>query len=263
MNIEKNIFINQEAEPKHNVVTAYFLRHGKTEYLESNVSDEEKALMQGNYPKDLTVEGENDVRLTAQKIAGKINPANDIVIFWSSPAWRAQGSEGIVREELEKKGISIYKDSAISSMKNFDQYDLEYMNNLWSSLASSGKSPELMYSRDPEFQRKNDKFESQPEVKKRAESVFSYIRYIAEHIDLGGKRLCIVGVSHFEFINPIMEDIFGPKAETDEGIGKGEDIELNFDYNPANKDINISSEFRGERKEGIIFDKENRKFIAE
>lgn len=260
MNTENIIFENKETEPKHNLVSVFFLRHGNTSYLENDTSDEEKKLMNGEFPKDLTPEGEDEVRLTAEKIVQKIDPEKDIVILWSSPAWRAQGSEGIIREELEKKGISIYKDSSISSMVNFEQYDSDYMRDLWNETAITGRSTELMYARDPKFQEKNDKFESQPEVKQRAERVFNYIRYLTEHVDLKGKRLCIVGVSHFEFLNPVMEDIFGPKVEQGEGVEKGEDIELNFDYNPDTKDINISADFRGEHKDGIILDKEKRKF---
>ncbi len=261
MNKEKAIFENKEAEPKHNLVTAYFLRHGRTEYLENKASEEQRTSMEGIFPRDLTVEGESEVRETAKKIIKKINPENDIVVLWSSPAWRAQGSEEIIKEELKKNGIAVYKDRAISSMKNFDYYDKEYMDDLWNKLTLAGESPELMYARDSDFQEKNDKFESQPEVKERAERVFNYIRYLAEHINLKGKRLCIVGVSHFEFLNPIMEDIFGPKVETNEGINKGEDIEFNFDYNPGTKNTSVSVEFRGESKDGIIFDKEKRNFI--
>lgn len=263
MNTERGIFESKEAEPKHSLVTAYFMRHGKTDYLENKTSEEDKSLMRGNFPKDLTIEGENEVRETAKKIVAKINPENDIVILWSSPAWRAQGSEDIVRAELEQSGITVYKDQSISSMKSFEQYDQEYMNDIWKNLNPTGKSAELMYARDPKFQAKNDKFESQPEVKMRAERVFNYIRYLAEHVDLKGKRLCIVGVSHFEFINPIMEDIFGPKLETGEGINKGEDIEINFDYNQGTKQTSISAEFRGEQKEEIIFDKDKRHFVNE
>jgi len=263
MKCEGDFFEKKEAEPKHNVVMVDFLRHGATEYLENFVSPDDKSLMDGKYPRDLTPEGEREVEKTVDRIVHTINPETDIVVLWSSPAWRAQGSEDILRELLEVHGIQVYKDSAIGSMRNFDQKDREYMNNLWEEFVADGKSPELSYARDPEFQNKNEKFESQPEVKRRAERVFNYIRYFAEHANLQGKRLRIIGVSHFEFLNPIIEDIFGTKIEEGEGMKKGEDMSITFDFDPASKGMKIEADFRGKHKEDIVFNKEKRRFITE
>jgi len=254
---------SREEEPKHNVIIVDFLRHGTTQYLENSISFEDREALNGKHPRDLTPEGELEVKKTVEKIVQKINPETDIVVLWSSPAWRAQGSEEILRELLEEKGIEIYKDSSIKSMRNFDQHDEEFMKDLWDKIAPTGKSAELMYSRDPELQEKNDKFESQPEVKRRAGRVFNQIRYLAEHANLKGKRLHIIGVTHFEFINPIMEDIFGLKVEEGKGIEKGEEITIKFDYNPQIKEMKISADFRGEHKDQINFDKEKRVFTIE
>ncbi|EKE21346.1 MAG: hypothetical protein ACD_7C00272G0001 [uncultured bacterium] len=219
--------------------------------------------MNGIYPRDLTPYGEKEVRETVEKIVQSINPETDMVVLWSSPAWRAQGSEEILRELLEERNITVYKDSSIRSMRNFDQYDKEFLNDFWEKLAPIGKSAEQVYAGDPEFQEKNDKFESQPEVKRRAERVFNYIRSLAEHANLQGKRMRIIGVSHFEFLNPIIEEIFGLKVEKGEGINKGEEMSVTFDFNPQSKEMKISADFRGEHKSKIIFDKEKRKFIVE
>lgn len=262
MNFEKKAFEKRESEPKNNVVIVDFLRHGTTEYQESFMSEEDKLALDGNYPRDLTPVGEKEVSETVEKIIQTIDPKTDIVALWSSPAWRAQGSEEILTEALEKRGIQIYKDSSVESMRNFGQYDKDFMRDLWVKLAPTGKSAELMYARDPEFQEKNDKFESQPEVKRRAERVLNFIRYLTEHADLQGKRLRIIGVSHFEFLNPIVEDIFGSKVEKGEGINKGEEISITFDFNLQSKDMKISANFRGEQKDNISFDKEGRHLIV-
>lgn len=254
------IFEKRESEPKNNIVMVDFLRHGTTEYQENFISPEDKEAMNGNYPRDLTPKGEQEVEKSAREIVRTINPETDIVVLWSSPAWRAQGSEDILIKLLEEANIKIYKDSAISSMRNFDQHDRAFMNELWEKLAPTKKTAELAYSCDPEFQEKNEKFESQPEVKKRAERVFNYIRYLAEHADLKGKRLRIIGVSHFEFLNPIIEEIFGSKVEKGEGINKGEKMSMVFDFNHQSKDMKISANFKGEHKEDISFDKDNRHF---
>lgn len=260
--MEKLPFEKKESEPKHNVVIADFLRHGTTEYLEASATQEEKEALKNELPKDLTPKGEQEVKETAKEIVSTINPKTDIVVLWSSPAWRAQGSEDILKELLKDRGISVYKDSSINSMRNFDQRDKEFMADLWKNLASAGKSPELMYARDPDFQEKNEKFESQPEVKRRAERVFHYIQYLTEHAHLQDKRLRIIGVSHFEFLNPIIEEIFGTKIEQNEGLNKGEKMSITFDYNPKSKEIKISADFRDEHKEDISFDKKSRRFIA-
>jgi len=261
MNIEKTFFEKRESEPKHNTVVVDFLRHGTTDYLENYASQEDVEMMNGKYPKDLTEKGEQEVIETAKKIVDTINPETDIVVLWSSPKWRAQGSEEIIKEMLEKRGIPILKDSSIESMRSFDQHDKDFMNDLWAKIAPIGNSAETMYARDPEFQEKNEKFESQPEVKKRAERVFNWIRYLAERANLNGKRLRIIGASHFEFINPIMEDIFGQKVEEGKGVQKGEDMQVIFDFNKEKKEMKISADFRGEHKDNISFDIENRKFI--
>lgn len=260
---EKKYFENKELEPKHNIVTAFLLRHGQSEYKENKNLSEDELLVDGECPNDLTPEGEIEVRKTAEKIANQINPEKDVVILWSSPKWRAQNSEKIIKEELKKRGISIYKDSSIGLMKDMDQYDVNYTNKMWKEINDSHKSTDLMYARDPKFQEKNDKFETQPEVKKRAELFFSHVYHLAESMNLKGKRLCIIGASHFEFLNPIMEDIFGSKVEQGLGISKGEEIVINFDYNLNVKDMKISADFRGEHKTDISFNKENRHFKSE
>ena len=261
MNLESKKIESRETAPTHNIVVVDFLRHGTTEYVENFTPEEKKKIMNGEFPLDLTPEGEEEVRKTAEEIVKKIDPKNEVVVLWSSPAWRAQGSEDIVRELLVEKGIEIYKDSAIPSMRNFDQHDEQFMNDLWEKIAPTGKSAEIMYSRDPEFQEKNEKFESQPEVRKRAERVFNWVRYLAEHAELKGKKLHIVGVSHFEFLNPIMEDIFEHKVEEGYSVKKGEDMTIQFDFDPSSKELVISADFRGEHKDGISFDKDRRKFF--
>lgn len=261
MNFENRKIESQESEPKHNIIIVDFLRHGTSKYLETSTSEEKKNQMNGEFPRDLTPEGEEEVRKTVEEIVQKINPQNEAIVLWSSPAWRAQDSEAIIRELLAKKGIEIYKDSAISSMRGFDQRDKNFMNDLWEKLALTKKSVEIMYARDQEFQEKNEKFESQPEVRRRAERVFNWMRYLAERAELKGKKLHFIGVSHFEFSNPIMEDIFGYKVEEGDGVHKGENMTIQFDFNKNSKELVISACFRGECKEGIGFDKNNRKFF--
>ena len=238
----------KEGEPHNNEVVVDFIRHGETNYTDVG--------------RDLTEKGESQITEAARRIVETIDPERDIVVLWSSPAPRAQGSEEILKELLAEKGIEIRKESEIPSLRNFDQKDREFVSKMWPELKAQGKSPEEAFSQDPIFQQESDKFESQPEVRERANRVFNWIRYMAEHADLQGKRLRIIGVSHSEILNPVMEDIFGPKIEEGKGVQNGEDLRVSFDYDRTSRTTNISAEFRGEQRSGVEFDKERRIFVA-
>jgi broad specificity phosphatase PhoE len=252
---------NIEHEPKHNIVIVDIMRHGTTEYKEFEMTAEEKSKLEKT-PRDLTEQGEKEVKETAEKIINTIDPEKDIVVLWSSPAWRAQGSEEIIKELLEENGIEVYKDSAIKTIRNFDQKDKEYLGQIWEKAAQAGQPTDLVYAKNPEFQEKSDKFESQPEVKVRAEHFFNNIRRIAESIDLKGKRLRIISVSHFEVVNPIMEDVFCYKVEDNQGVRKGENMSFTFDYEKDSKNMEISGDFRGKHIENISFDKNEKHFVV-
>ncbi|MGD1003127.1 MAG: phosphoglycerate mutase family protein [Minisyncoccia bacterium] len=238
-----------EGEPHNKQVVVDFLRHGETNYTDVG--------------RDLTAKGESQITEAAQRIVETIDPEKDVVVLWSSPARRAQGSEEILKELLAEKGVEIRKESEISSLRNFDQKNKEFVSKMWPELKAQGKSPEEAFARDPIFQEESDKFESQPEVRERAGRVFNWIRYIAEHAQLQGKRLRIIGVSHSEILNPVMEDIFGRKIEEGNGVKNGEDLRISFDYDQVSHETDISAEFRGEQRSGITFDKKKRVFVAQ
>ncbi len=265
---------NKEALPQNNVTIVDFIRHGTTKYTEILGSEEDKTKIREGRAIDLTPEGEVEVRESAEKIIKDIDPENEVVVLWSSPAWRAQGSEKIVRELLEKRDIQIYKDSEISSMRPqeilpqvpgsqsekielFKQKRKEFFDELQNP---EGWSTDRISARLELFQKENELMESNPAVKRRAERVFNYIRYLTEHLKSNGKKLHIIGSSHFEFLNPIMEDIFDYRVDDEEGVQRGEGIRLVFDYNSQDRKMSISSSFRGETK-SIAFDKEKRRFI--
>ncbi|MFA5098758.1 MAG: hypothetical protein WC461_00875 [Candidatus Paceibacterota bacterium] len=247
MENEKDFLNNYEKEPQHNEVVVDFLRHGEPDYSpESN---------------GLTPEGESQIRNNAEKIVEKIEPDKEKIILWSSLAKRAQGSEEIIKDVLAKKGIEIDRDSEISSMNNFKVKDWDFVKNLFRNEAKEkGVSPEVLYTQ--QGRDKSNKLEIQEDVKKRAERTFNWIRYVAENANLEGKKLHIIGVSHREFIGPIIEDIFGPDAGGENYIKYGEDLNIKFDYNPQNKEMVISAEFRGQKVNNIVFNKEKRKFAV-
>lgn len=263
--VQCNIQQILEKVKKHNssVVIVDFFRHGTTSYLEHTLTDKEKSDLDGKYPHDLTPKGEQEVRETAEKIVQWIDPKKDVVVLWSSPAWRAQWSETILAELLQEKWVEIRKDSSVSSMRNFDQKDRGYMDNLWKEIAPIGIAPEIHYACEPELQMPNERFETQTEVKKRAERVFHQIQFLVKRLNLWWKRLRILGVSHFEFINPIAEDVFWIKTAEGEWIKKWEWLTICFEYNKKSKQMEISADFRGVHKKWIFFDAHTRKFISQ
>jgi broad specificity phosphatase PhoE len=249
----------QEVEPgpQSNEVVVDLLRHGMALYGQE---------------KELLPEGERQVAINAQQLVESVDPDRDLVVLWSSPNPRAQESTAIIRQELESKGIPIYKDSIIRSMRAFDRRDQQEIDRIWGDLFNQGLSMdqvatlymkgEIINPRDPRYPERRKIFEGHEEVRRRTERVVNWIRYFAEHVDLTGKRLRIMGVSHGEFINPILEDIFAYDVEREGGIGQAEPIRLSFQFDPKAKQTAISAEFRGQTRTGITFDREQRKFIV-
>ena len=247
---------DQEKEPKIQTVEVDFLRHGESTYKQRHAPKDGKV-------EDLTELGKEQIQQQAEFLAQSINPENEIVVLWSSPAWRAQDSTEIIERVFTEKGIEIAHEKAIPLMRQIREKDLDYMDNVWQKAKDKGVSGDVIVTRDPEFQQKSDKFESYPEIQRRSEGVYNWIRYIAEKIDTEGKKLHIIGVGHMEFLEPIMEQLFDFDVEKGEGIGKGEVMKITFVYNQDNKKMEISSDFRGQHKTGITFDKDQRKFLID
>jgi hypothetical protein len=106
----------------------------------------------------------------------------------------------------------------------------------------------------------DNQFEPQESVKKRAEKIYAGIASLARSAELQGKRLRIIGVSHFELLNPIMEDIFGNKMDEGEEMRFAENLRLAFDFDKMSKKMNVSADFRHEHKENIQFDEKSQHF---
>ena len=244
-----------ESEPKVNYVSLDLIRHGKTAYVEEFGEGKGKV-------RDLTEEGETKIREQAEKIADSIDSEREIVVLWGSPAWRAQGSEEIIREVFEKRGIVIHEDQEIPTMRHFDRTK-GALDDLWQEYGARGIPFDAAYSRDPALQVPNPRFETSREVKIRGARFINWIDYLARHAELGEKKLRLVSVSHFEIINPIMEDIFGHKVEEGAGIKNAEDLHIDFAFDKPSGKMKISAEFRGVRKDNIVFDKKERKFVIE
>jgi len=100
---------------ENNILRATLVRHGDTEYLENSYFREDDSVVSMR-PIDITEIGAASLEETAEKIAQGLGPQKDIVVLWSSPAWRAQDSEQIIECRIREKGIPIYKKSNIDLM---------------------------------------------------------------------------------------------------------------------------------------------------
>ncbi|MEK7564376.1 MAG: phosphoglycerate mutase family protein [Patescibacteria group bacterium] len=206
-----------------------FIRHGATEYLENTEKNKHNL---ETIPVDLTDVGIEQIEKVGAEVVNAIDPEKEVVILWSSPAWRAQGSEAIIEKLLMERGVTIFKKKVIRSMGAITQY--------------------------------GDKFDSTAEAKVRrnAENVFNWIRFIAERSSKLDKTIHIVGVTHYEFLNPLREDIFPFDVPHGKGFQKGENISFEFVFDKTTKELSITAILRNYEVKNIIFDKVTRKFIS-
>lgn len=247
-----------------NEVVLDLIRHGSSHYHENQLSHEEKTSLGDERPNDLTDEGVEDVKTSFEQIVERIDPENEIIVTWSSPSWRGLDTMALLKIVLEERGIDIYKESVIPTIRNFDQHDAEYLNGFWKELAKSGRSPEVAYPLDEQFQIEDPRFESYPEVRKRSENAMRWVNFLAENSNIPeGKKLHIIAVSHSEIINPILENIYGHAPEDEAGIKKGESARLDFKFDKTDRKMEISSDFHGQHKEGLKFDAQSRRFVEE
>ena len=219
-------FESIEDQPQREV---HFVRHGDTDYLENNFENKEGLDV---IPLDLTEEGIEQIKKSGYEIASRIKPEEELVVLWSSPAWRAQGSESVIEDIFREKGIQIYRKSIIDSMSPVTKY-----------------------------KDRMEKEESEEKIRENAGRVFNWLRYMAESAAKMQKKLHIVGVSHHEFLNPIREDIFPFDVGIGPGFQKGENIHIKFCFNKDKGVLSISASMREHTVDNIIFDKEQRKFI--
>ncbi|MEK7589531.1 MAG: histidine phosphatase family protein [Patescibacteria group bacterium] len=237
----------KEEEPKTQELIVDFVRHGGTEYTEE-------------FP-DITERGKEEIRATAEQIAATIDPQQEIVVFWSSSAMRAKGSAEVMKQVFEKHGIEIAKQSSISSLRQMEVKDPDFIFNLFDKIIEEGKNPEEVFLEHETWAgEKSEKVETRTEIQKRIDRIMNYLRYAAEHINTQGKRLRIIGTTHFETMQPLIQEIFG--KETGELLKTGEDFEIRMKHNRNTGDTEVEFSFRGKEKRGYHFDKETRKFTA-
>lgn len=240
----------REQEPEERVLVADFLRHGRSLYKENYAHEPED---------DLTPQGVEQVRQTAERIVNSIDPAEEIVVLWTSPRWRAQASIRILETLLRERGIAYRPVTTLSSLRSLDQKDPVAMQHEWDKLKEEGIPAEIAYQQDVRFLIDPENIEPPTKVHRRAERVLHWLNYLNRHAETKGKRLHILTVSHSEVLQSVITDIFREQLQQGQFVQPGEDVRVALSYNTDSKQTSVSADFRGVHREGLIFNDKTRK----
>ncbi len=164
-----------------------FVRHAQTTY--SNV-----------FP-DITPEGVEQLQCTAKTLQSFIvkKPHADLTII-TSPALRAQGSAGVLAEELHYKG-NIRTEPLLRDMH---VRDWPRAKELFQRCLMNGGRVEDVYDVDDRFEDTNI-FEPRSSIQKR---FFHYMRQLHEKLSQFPEPQCVLAVSHFEVLNHFLRSLW-------------------------------------------------------
>jgi broad specificity phosphatase PhoE len=164
-----------------------FIRHAETRY--SNI-----------YP-DITENGVNELKSTAKKIEPLIAayPHQSLKII-ASPAMRAQGSAGILAQEL-KYNHEIIIEPRLS--------DMGYPNwpkalEIFTQCNLNGGRVEDVYDMDDRFEDETI-FEPRTAVRER---FYAYMRECCSELLESSSPQCVLHVSHFEILNHFLKHLW-------------------------------------------------------
>jgi len=229
--------------------------------MEEKISKKEKLRLGKDRPIDLTPEGIESMHETAKVIAKNIHPDNEILILINSEAWRAEDSKNIIKKVLKEAGLKVSRQKTLSDLRPFDRFNMEFVRK---EIIEYPEGADVVrrnrYSLDKDFQAPNKNFETSSEVRKRIGRVCKWVKNLAKSSEYKGKKIHVIGITHFELINPIMEDLFDFRLLNGEEIKRAELLRIEFKYDWNTNQLSIKAYFRGVKKEGIIFDEKTRRF---
>lgn len=229
--------------------------------MEEKISNEEKLKLGKNRPIDLTPEGIESMHETARGIAKSIYPNNEILILINSEAWRAEDSKNIIKKVLKESGIKVSRQKTLRDLRPFDRFNMDFVRR---EIIEYPEGADVVrrnrYSLDKDFQAPNKNFETSSEVRKRIGRICKWVKNLAKSSEYKGKKIHIIGITHFEIINPIMEDLFDFRLVNGEEIKRAELLRIEFKYDWTINQLSIIAFFRGIKKEGIVFDEKTKRF---
>lgn len=206
-----------------------FLRHGQTDYTDV-------------FP-DLTKEGQAVIRDAAEKIKSMLFNDRNVVIT-ASPAVRAKGSAAIVAEVLGYNGKKIIEEQITSCAAIKDKKRaIALFNEHFSKGGIDGLS--LAYNTDPRYE-DGEVIEPRSKVHQR------FLKYLSKsvcHLLVCRTPLCIINVSHYEFLYYFVELVFNIDYQKEKPLGHGESIVISvFDVKQPDV-VGIKVSFRNKKAE--------------
>jgi broad specificity phosphatase PhoE len=195
--------------------TAFFFRHGKTDYT--------------GRAQDLTSEGVRQVTLAAQDIASRIGGA--IIRMSSSPTPRALTSADVAAEILKFDPMEIRLEPALRCVDFYSRWATELP---WKNLPIDGPI-ELEYPTHPYFDT-GEHFERRTDVKKR---FAAHLEELLLNFNAGQLPDVSVSTSHFEVLHPMIRCLGQEKP-----LGNAEVISLELAQEASHQKILIKLTFR-------------------
>lgn len=227
------------------------MRHGATNYT-------------NEFP-DLTERGIEQVRERGRELKEKIKPEKEDILYAASPAVRAQGTMSFILEELDEKeaDVKVLDSTRPVKIRNFERAK-EMVGEVMQGTNDTSKFDKA-YATDKIFENTPDVWQPKSEVEERFYRGLEYlIRSLLKYREnpKEGKIPHLVAVSHFEFLNHFVMEVFGLDPEKDDLLGFAEMIEMEImepsSDEPDNVPIKVT--FRGQSK-NVVFDRKNRTII--
>ncbi len=240
---------SREVEPSPKEMVVDLVRHGESKYTGT--------------PPDLTARGQAQIESYAEGLVKDIDPEHDTVVLWHSPMARTEGSADIIQQELGRGGGVVAKRQSIPTMRMMDIKNPEQMEDVWNMMVTRGMTEGEILEHEVFQGTPNETVETMPEMERRSRRLLNGLRYAFEHVDPGERRLRIIGVSHFEILNPLLSKVFhlSPK----EGLEKGEGARLTFGKqqkgDSKTSQTTVSIQFRGQTAGPFIIDPTTRELM--
>jgi|GEM_PF-6335237 len=249
--MEENRTHISQFETRENEITppdlrADFVRHGKPSYTTEEAEE-------GNFEGELTVEGQEQARASARKLAATIDRDGELVVFWSSPKRRAQQTTMIMKNVFDEAGIPSMEDVRTIQSLSDVRVSKEFIDKLQSTSAQNL----MQYWAETESP---DGAEKPADVKHRVERVITYLERIARTIKpTDGRKLHFICVGHEEIFESLLEEGCAMGLRDQSGPVYGEVMSVGIKTSAATSGAVLDLSFRGKNAR-LNFDKEKRKF---
>jgi broad specificity phosphatase PhoE len=226
------------------------MRHGKTEYT-------------NQYP-DITEDGFAKIIENGKYLKEKVDKDKEDVLFVSSPAVRARGTLDILKGAMNEEAS---EPRVLKSMRSTEIRDHKEAMKMVDSVIG----PEKDIPKFDRYYATNDALENSPDIwQPRSEvegrfftaleyAIRSFMKYNENNYSETVPKIPhLIAVSHFEFLNHFVAEVFGLDLEKNDLLKFAEMIELTiFEKAEGDDVIPIAVDFRGQKK-NIVFNRNTR-----